>query len=87
MDQQSQNHSVEALGYAQSSHQLASLLSAAINDWEKGDGAAMSPTDCNWRIAEALHLLTWLRPHTHAPLSLLQDEERSKLGSVVLSGQ
>lgn len=58
------------------SHVLAGQLLEIIAAWEAKQGASLEPTERNWRIAEALHILTWERPHTHAPLTLLFDEER-----------
>lgn len=70
-----QSH-IDALGYAPESHDLAAQILDAIGVWQTGPGRAFTPTETNWRIAEALHLVTWHRPHIHAPLGLLLDEER-----------
>ena len=56
-------------------HELAERLHAAILDWEADPGNSLSYTERSWRIAEALHRLTWLHPHSLAPLCLLLDEE------------
>lgn len=75
-DRSEQQGQINALGYAPESHELAAQILDAIGVWQAETGRAFTPTETNWRIAEALHLVTWLRPHTHAPLGLLLDEER-----------
>jgi hypothetical protein len=76
MSNGSEQQDINALGYAPESHELATQILDAIQNWQARTGGAFTPTETNWRIAEALHLVTWHRPHTHAPLTLLQDEER-----------
>jgi len=61
--------------YPAASSALASLLLATIEAWETKVADEVDYTDRSWRIAEALHLLTWLRPHSRSPLGLLLDEE------------
>lgn len=63
------------------SHALAGQLLETIAAWEAERGASLDPTERNWRIAEALHILTWERSHAHAPLMLLFDEERLSAGA------
>lgn len=75
-----QSH-IDALSYAPESHALAAQILDAIQNWQTETGRVFKPTETNWRIAEALHLVTWLRPHTHAPLGLLLDEERQSAGA------
>lgn len=65
-----------AANYHPESRALAEQLSGAISVWQAGPGAAITPTERNWCIAEAMHVLTWLRPLSHAPLMVLLDEER-----------
>lgn len=76
MNNEGKQQDINALGYAPESHELAAQILDAIGVWQAETGGTFTPTETNWRIAEALHLVTWYRPHTHAPLTLLQDEER-----------
>lgn len=75
-DRSEQQGQIDAFGYAPESHELAAQILDAIGVWRTETGHAFTPTETNWRIAEALHLVTWHRPHSHAPLGLLLDEER-----------
>lgn len=75
--------SVQALSYAPASHDLAARMLEALNQWEAG-AADLSPIERQWRIAEALHLLTWLRPQSHSPLCVLFDDERHKASAASL---
>ena len=56
--------------------ELAEMILETIEAWETESDDCLAFTDRTWRIAEAIHLLTWMRPHVHAPLWLLFDEER-----------
>lgn len=61
---------------AEPSDELTALLVDAIGAWEKSSGAELLPATRSMAIAEALLAVTWARPHAHACLTLLLDEER-----------
>ena len=72
----------------QSSDDLAALLVDAVAAWEQSEaGAALLPATRSMAIAEALLAVTWARPHAHACLTLLLDEERhAALANLHLQG-
>ena len=54
---------------------LAEMIVETIDEWQTSNADDLTPTERNWRVAEAIHLVTWMRPHAHAPLCVLFDEE------------
>ena len=71
-----QRSPIEALQYDAASVDLGNRLRETIATWEADGVADVVDIQRDWRIAEALHLATWHRPLSHAPLCLLLDEER-----------
>ena len=54
---------------------LAEMIVRTIDEWQADHSDALTPTERNWRVAEAIHLVTWIRPHAYAPLCVLLDED------------